>query len=217
MLILWNGISDMPKIKETTVFAYDELGEDAKERARAWYLEGYEPFDDPSFEDFERICEILGVTLRTAPVKLMGGGTRYDPVIYYSVSWSQGDGAAFEGSYSYTKGSVVKIKEYAPEDKELHRIAADLAEIQRRNFYQLYARIESGRYFNMSVDVCRQSSTYQEMSVDAEEAVTQAMRDLAHWLYVYLRTEYEWQTSEEQVAENIRCNEYEFTEEGRIA
>ena len=43
------------------------------------------------------------------------------------------------------------------------------------------------------------------------------MRDLAHWLYVYLRTEYEWQTSEEQVAENIRCNEYEFTEEGRIA
>ena len=207
----------MPHIKETTVFAYDELDCRAKERARAWYLDGFEPFDDPSFEDFERICKILGVTLRTAPVKLMGGGTRHEPVIYYTVSWSQGDGAAFEGSYSYAKGSVAKIKEYAPEDKELHRIAASLASVQRRNFYQLYARIESGRYFNMSVDVCRQSSTYQEMSVDAEETITQAMRDLADWLYRYLRTEYEWQTAREQVEENIRCNEYEFTEEGERA
>src|SRR3546814_12883100 len=77
----------------------------------------------------------------------MGGGTRQKPCIQFRGFWSQGDGASFEGRWHHAKGSVVKIKAYAPKDAELHDIAARLNAIQRRNFYQLYAIItQRGHY-----------------------------------------------------------------------
>jgi hypothetical protein len=211
----------MSRTVESTVYKYEELSDRAKDRARQWYREASEGDDletDYMFNDFERICSMLGVTLRQQPVKLCGGGTRYDPVIYYSGFYSQGDGACFEGSYEYAKGAVAAIKAYAPQDGELHRIAAELATIQRRNFYQLVAHTNHrGRYYHSSsmlADVARDSPTYQDMTEDAEDTVTQCMRDLADWLYTSLEKEYEYQNSDEMVAENIVANEYEFTAEG---
>ena len=71
----------MPAIIETTVYQFEELSDGAKEKARAWYREGACDHDwhDFIFEDFVMICTILGITLKTRPVKLMGGGTRSDP------------------------------------------------------------------------------------------------------------------------------------------
>jgi hypothetical protein len=37
------------------------------------------------------------------------------------------------------------------------------------------------------------------------------------WIYRQLEREYEWLMSDEQVDESIRINEYEFTEEGKLA
>ncbi len=71
----------MPEIIETTVYRLDELSDAAKDNARAWYREGgfdYEWYDSV-FEDFQRIAEILGICLKTRPVRLMGGGTRQEP------------------------------------------------------------------------------------------------------------------------------------------
>lgn len=53
----------MPEVIETTVYTFEELDERAQERARDWYREGipYEDWHEFVFEDFERICEILGV------------------------------------------------------------------------------------------------------------------------------------------------------------
>ncbi|HAY07899.1 MAG TPA: antitoxin of toxin-antitoxin stability system, partial [Hyphomonas sp.] len=50
---------------------------------------------------------------------------------------------------------------------------------------------------------------------DAEDIVVEAMRDLARWLYRQLEQEYECQTSDEVVDENIEANGYTFTEAGR--
>src|SRR3546814_2772659 len=50
--------------------------------------------------------------------------------------WNQGDGACFEGNYSYARGASAAIRRYAPKDVELQRIADALGAIQRRNFYQ---------------------------------------------------------------------------------
>ena len=44
---------------------------------------------------------ILGIRLKTTPVRLMGGGTRQKPCIWFSGFWSQGDGACFEGYFSH--------------------------------------------------------------------------------------------------------------------
>lgn len=211
----------MPEIIETTVYRLDELDGFAKERARAWYREGALDHDWYEFvyEDFETICGILGLDLKTSTVRLMGGGTRQKPRIYFSGFPSQGDGACFETYYSYEKGARKRIREHAPLDTELHRIADALQAIQRRNFYQIRAEASHrDRYcheYSIEISVERESPTYQDMTADADETVTEALRDLARWLHRQLEREYEYQTSDEVIDEAIAANEYTFTEAGR--
>lgn len=177
----------MPEVLEITVFRFEELSDDAKDRARAWYQEAGLDYDwyDAVYEDFERICEILGICLKTRAVRLYGGGTRQKPCIWFSGFWSQGDGACFEARYSYRKSAAAEIRAYAPMDTELHRIADALAAVQRRNFYQLQAvAAHRGRYYHeycMVISVERDSPTWQDMTADAEEIVIEALRDLADY------------------------------------
>ncbi|MCM0752675.1 antitoxin of toxin-antitoxin stability system [Brucella pseudogrignonensis] len=211
----------MPEIIETTVFRLPELSEAAKDKARAWYREGGFDYDwhDAVYEDFQGIAEILGVRFKTRTVRLMDGGSRQEPCIWFRGFWSQGDGASFECFYAYRKHASPEIRAYAPKDEALHRIADALQAIQRRNFYQLRAEANHrGHYYHeycMSISVERDSPNYQDMSSDAEEVVMEALRDLARWLYRQLEREYDYLASDEAVDETITANDYTFTEAGR--
>lgn len=211
----------MPEVLEITVFRFDELSDEAKDRARAWYRDGGFDYDwfDAIYEDFQRVAEILGIRFKTRTVRLMGGGTRQEPRIWFTGFWSQGDGAAFEGCYTYRKGAAAEIRAYAPMDAELHRIADALQQVQRRNFYRLTAEAtHRGRYYHeysMEIAVTRDSHASQDMIADVEEIVTEALRDLARWLYRQLEREYDYISSDEAVAEAIRANDYTFTEAGK--
>ena len=211
----------MPEVICTTVYRIDELSDAAKSKAKTWYRE-LGPQDDwwnAVYDDFERVCDILGVSLRAKPVRLLGGGTRQKPCIWFSGFWSQGDGACFEAGVRYGKGSVAEIKAYAPQDAELHRIAIAMQDLQRRNFYQITGNAtHRGRYYHeycMDIAVDRDSPTGQSLTDDAEAGVTEALRDLARWLYRQLQAEHDHLTSDEVVEESIANNEYTFTEAGR--
>ncbi len=85
------------RLVETPVYDFTELSDAAKDKARAWFRQTIDDdWWDSVYDDFEQICPILGVTLATTPVRLMGGGTRQKPCIWFSGFWSQGDGACFE-------------------------------------------------------------------------------------------------------------------------
>ena len=210
----------MPRIIETTVYTIDELSEAARERARAWYREtclDHEWYDFV-YEDFGTICGILGIALRTSPVRLHGGGTRDKPHLFFRGFASQGDGASFEGAYSYARGAAKGIRAHAPQDAELHRIAEELKAVQQRNFYALLATIrQRGNYcheYTMTIEVERDSPTWQPMTDGAEDTVIEAMRDLARWLYRQLRQEYEHLTSDDAIDETVAVNEFTFTAAG---
>ena len=210
----------MPQVIEITVYTIDELSDAAKEKARAWYREScldYEWYDFV-YEDFRTICGILGVTLATSPVRLHGGGTRDKPHLYFRGFWSQGDSASFEGSYSHAKGAAKAIRAHAPLDTELHRIADELQAVQRRNFHALHATIrQQGRYcheYTMQIEVERDSPTWQPPTDGAEDTVTEAMRDLARWLYRQLRQEYEHLTTDAAIDETLAANCFTFTAGG---
>ena len=191
----------MPQIIETTVYEFHELSDDAKEQARAWFREGVGDWDwhDSVYDDFEEICRIIGVELTTRPVPLMGGGTRRKPCIYFSGFCSQGDGACFDGTYTYVNGAARRIRDYAPNDAELHAIADRLFEIQRPNFFQLRADTRHrGHYYHaycMEISAWRDSPTRQDMTGEAEDTVTESLRDLARWLYRQLEREWDYMMS----------------------
>lgn len=208
---------------ETEVYKFDELSDRAKEKARDWYRQTALDYDwyDSVYEDAATCGNILGIDLNQKPVKLMGGGTRCDPAIYFSGFSSQGDGACFEGTYSYAKGAAKKIREHAPQDTELHRIADELQALQRRYFYSLEATMKHRGHYShshcMEFTVTAERDNLPPLTGDAEDALPELMRDFADWIYSQLEKEYEWLMSDEQVDESIRANEYEFEEDGSRA
>ena len=210
----------MSRVIEITVYTIDELSDAAKEAARAWYRESCLDYEwhDFVYDDFQTICGILGVTLRASPVPLYGGGTRDKPHLFWTGFWNQGDGASFEGSYSHARGAARAIRAHAPKDDELHRIADALQAVQRRNFWQIHGIIrQRGRYHHehtMAIEVERDSPTWQPPTDDAEDVVTEAMRDLARWLYRQLRAEYEHLTSDTAIDETLAANAWSFTAAG---
>lgn len=225
----------MPRTKETTVYQFDELSDRAKAKARDWYREGLESSDyaDHVIEDATRIGSIIGIEFKTHPVKLMGGTTRHDPSVYWSGFSSQGDGACFEATYSYQKGSVAKLAAEAPPgegddfkgNNTINQIAKGLADLQKAHGYKLMAYVSargnSSHSSSMTVDVYKgdtdleTSANPRDFAAGAE--VTQLLRDFADWIYQQLEAEYEYQTSDETVDEMIRANEYEFDEDGHRA
>ena len=121
---------------ETQAFAYEELNEEAKENAREWYKRGElnQDWHEYIYDDAKACAALLGINIDK---------------IYFSGFYSQGDGACFDGSYSYKKGALTAIKAYAPLDTTLHEIARELQAIQKPAFYRLCAEVEhSGRYYH---------------------------------------------------------------------
>lgn len=153
----------------------------------------------------ERLVQALALVDIRVPDHLIVGG-------------SQGDGACFEGRWHWQPATARIIRKYAPQEHELHRIADALQAVQKRNFWQLQAEIHRrGRYchpYSMDITVTRNSPTGQTMTTDAEAAVSEALRDLALWLYRQLENEHNRLTSDAPVDEALLINEYTFTEAG---
>lgn len=211
----------MSRIISTTVYTLDELSATAREKARTWYRE--QALNDDwyqfVFNDFRDTCSILGVEIRTYTVPLLSGGNRQLPAIWFSGFCHQGDGACFEGDYTWQPQAVYRLRERYPGGADLHRIADSLQAIQQHNDGQLRASIRHhGRYCHendMTITVERHSPSGQDMTADSEDAVTDAIRELARWLYGWLESDYEWRTSDVVTDQSIRTAQYTFTESGQ--
>ena len=78
--------------------------------------------------------------------------------------------------------------------------------------------VHRGRYYHeycMEISVVRDGPTSQDMTLDAENEVIEALRDLTRWLCRQLEREYDYQTSDEMIDEAILANGRTFTENGR--
>lgn len=208
------------------VFKYEELSDDAKARARDWWRQGRCGDADSLehvIEDAATCGALLGIDLRTRSVKLMGGGTRLEPCVYWSGFSSQGDGACFEGNWTAKDVGCIKLRQHAPDEKELHRIADALAQIASDYPDASASTKQSGHYSHSGcmqvvcdsgIDLDETDDNEARAEAFPEDDLIQLLRDFADWIYRSLEKEYEYQNADEQVAENIIANEYEFTSDG---
>ncbi len=213
----------MPKkrVTETTVCQFDELSDEAKEKAREWYRQGNcddSFWSDCTVDEAKEIGKLLGMDIDT---------------IYFSGFWSQGDGACFEGTWRAGDIKLDKLKEYAPQDKELHRIGEQLAELAVKYPDGHFRVTHRGHYSHSgctSFDVELPNDQENELEYDSpeykalqvelgkdEDSLIELARDYMNWIYRRLEADWEWQNADAQVDENIRANEYEFLESGERA
>jgi hypothetical protein len=168
------------KTIETKVYEYDELSKEAQEKAREWYSQGNDyPFLSGDMH------ETLETLLKDCKWKCE------DPKVYYSLSYSQGDGAMFEGTVHFT----YKKRKY-------------IANVRQSGHYYHY----NSKAFDIVTDNDDQEEIYSEdVRAYFNNNYVNMCEKLAKAGYKYI----EWEDAEENIAENIRANEYTFTEDGK--
>jgi len=187
----------MEIIETSVVCKFEELSESNQAQVIENYYDINTDYEwwECEFEDYKAIGEIFGINISN---------------IFFSGFSSQGDGACFDGEYSYNKQAIKKIKEYASTDTELHRIAKDLQTIQSRYFYGLTASVkQSGHYFHA---YCTNIEVYDNIHEEyyGGDEITRLLRDFMNWIYKSLEKQYWFLVSDEAVKETIECNEYDF-------
>ena len=204
----------MPTETTITLYTYDELSDEAKETAKHWWLDCRDETDYESvIDDFKRIAELMGVSFRTHPVKLMSGATRYDANIYWSLGYSQSDYAAFEGTMTYAKGMAKAVRDYAPQDATLHALADRIAALHARTFYKSAYVVTHHHYYGTQAEPSEFDWT--DGAHERAEEIKEIAKDLGQWLYDRLRDEDEYLRSDEQISEAMEANGYTFREDGR--
>ncbi len=209
----------------TNLYQFDELSDKAKDKARDWYREasaGDNFFAEAVTDDFKEVLKACGFSLNTR----RGSGD----ALYWSLGYSQSDGASFGASWQASAVDVAAMRadrpaEYTDADgkvrpcKSNQRTLAllDSFEALKLNYPGAYGSTDASSRGSYQVDTTASSDdesliegTLEELASDFEACC----RDLAHAYYQALREEHEYQNSDESIDENIRANEYEFTAEG---
>ncbi len=190
------------RVIEKTIYQFDELTDSAQENAREWYRRA---------GDGDAFWSESVIDMAKEAGKLIGFDV---DEIYWRGFSSQGDGACWTGSVTYSTGCAAAVARECPQDAEIQRIARAWGDLQRRNFYQIRGGVSANdQYMRTSADAYRAD----DREVIGEDDANQIVSEFADWIYRALEVEYDYQNADEQVDESIRCNEYEFDEDGNRA
>ena len=177
----------------TMVYSFNELSEEAQERALNAFRDVNVEFDwwDGAYDTICTAGKLLGLDI--------------DRIHFDTDSY-----CIFDADYEYVRGAVKAVKAEFPQNTDLHKIASELQALQKRHFYSLSCAVTKGRTTN------RYSCFRFGEDYECED-LGDIIDDFAHWARILLRDEYEYLTSDEAVKEIIIINEYEFTEDGELA
>jgi hypothetical protein len=197
----------MKTVTETrTVYTFAELSESAKESAITQYsIDLDDHWSECTIDDLKESANMLGIAADS---------------IYFSGFSYQGDGACFTGSYEYKKGALKTIKSEYPQWTELHQIAEQLQLIQKRAFYRLSVRVTHSGHYNhegcTSIEVFNDGDYLSEAMEDTGKDLSEALRDFMRLCYSSLEKSYNYEVSEENVAEMSAANEWTYLENGEM-
>jgi hypothetical protein len=159
-----------------------------------------------SLDDWKEKLENLGI---------------YKPEINFSGFWNQGDGASFTGSLG-SDGVLELLKE----KKVLKKFRYLVDNIRKGNLdiSVNFERVSHHYSHEMTCTTNIDWDIYGDLNYDLvssrsrelEEYLEEWRIDTCHEIYKDLNSEYDWQTSREQILAAFEANEYEFDEDGDI-
>ena len=200
-------------------YKFADLDEKVKDkvRDRVRYDDVEWDWWDAVYEDAVDMAKLLGITISTTTRKTANGKPVHNINIWFRGFSSQGDGAAFDGSYEFVSDAVARVvAETGGNDPELLRIAQELT------LMQLTQRLNGREPFQGGVsskrDCCIEASIYMwgedEIGEPDEEQFTDLMQAFADWIFNRLEDEYDHLTSDEYIDERLNDSEDEYDEDG---
>lgn len=202
-----------------TEFEFHELSPSAKERAIQEHAESlWDDWHSFVIEDWKAKLDTHGFT---------------NPKIYFSGFWSQGDGASFEADFCYAGDAALQWLEPC----DLERLTALKVKVRMDGCEPVPELVISGQitqgghychkytmaaHGDVHLDSCLNEirdecdDFIESLKSDPIDAILEHARDLADDIYSDLEKEYEYQTSEQNVAEMSKANDWRYDKEGNL-
>lgn len=165
--------------KTITLYTFDELPKEIQKKV----IERFQNSEEHYFlgeQMQEKIDELLKENNIVGDAKVM-----------YSLSYCQGDGAMFEGSFVWN-GYNIPVK-------------------QSGHYYH-YNSKSIGEITTIDGEEITDSKKYQDIENEFNALYVEICQKLAKWGYSCIESDLE----ESNIIENIKANEYTFTIDGRI-
>lgn len=210
-------VGQVGKCEDCREYTFEELSDEAKEKARQDYISSDYPYDDwwdGVYEDAARVAKILGLDITETRVE--AGKTREvitNICINFSGFWSQGDGASFAGRYSFNEKAVEEMRSYCS-DETLISLAERLTVMQvtqrLKSCELLSATItQYGNYNSMRHEI--HDWGIDEVGEPDEDDFVNIMDGFATWIYNTLEAEYDHLCSDECVDQYLTEEKFDST------
>lgn len=231
-------------IEEQTAYRYQDLNDHAKERARLWYVEhglSYDWWDDV-YEMAKEDGVELGFNIDD--INFSGFWSQGDGASWTGqvdiCAWLRAHApdtigvdaliALFHGGYIHKHMGVTRSNgHYCHENMmSFDYIEMDngVADPDEMDWVELQVEVHEGvgapvlkgmTYANIvTLNTSDENNPYKVTNIHRlEEDIEESARDYARHIYQRLQEEYDYLTSEQQVAEYFEINEFTFDEEGK--
>lgn len=178
------------KTVQTKIYQINELSEEAQEVAMSDWLDNGDIDLDYLIEDFKSELADYGFT--SVEIECSG-------------FWSQGDGASFTGFLNSVKDFLVKNRKHALA-KKIKNLDEVSMHVTRHNHQYSHER---------TVGVCLNDILDSDDSTELEKYLDAWVEDYSLDMYKRLQEEYEYETSDERIIENMEANDATFTANGK--
>lgn len=189
---------------EKSFYHYEDLCEEAKERAREWYAQ-------TSDDDFQFRAE-TEVDFLVLAGSVLGISFVEKEAIYSADSWNRNRCFfVVKGIYEYRKGWKRKIRnEFGGETlEELEKIGMRLQNAQKRAFYAITGCLYVSNFRNYV-----QGVELDDTTEEIQEEITEGIRDFCAFCTSRMVAILEYIESEGYITDQIIANEYTFNEDG---
>lgn len=178
------------------VFSFDELSKESQAKAieNLRDINVEDDWHDPDIDDMQSELEALGYN-----------GAK----IGYEGFWSQGDGAHFTATVDIAK--FLKTHKLISKFRKVYKESENCTITIKHN-----GRYEHEMCMYTDSEAYGMSEAVQDELVKLEEYILNEARDEARKIYKRLEKQYYALTSDEEVIETIKCNEYTFLENGTM-
>ena len=208
-------------MREITVklYQYDELSEEAKERAREWFLQDYPDYGwwEFIYDEADTLATNLGLIIKPHTSRNMRGESLVKPGFCFDLDRQQ---LIYQGYYDYDKTWKDKCQcEYG---KDVFKQDHDLSKFLRA-WEEKVLSLQKSAFYGITIDVdCRSYINTDVRNVYGREVTDIQVRQAEELIELFndyvldmLQKEYDYITSDAYVEETIDV--YEFTEDGTIA
>jgi hypothetical protein len=187
------------------VYKFDELSEDAKQKAIKKYYDinvDFEYWAQFELDENKKKLEEMGY---------------YDVKILYSGFGSQGDGACFEARVNVPKF----IRNHKKEDK-FPMLMADsdlifcVVKHSGHYYHENSTSVDTCSYFDSSSFSAAELEAVDKEIIELEKLIDLDRIQEGKRIYKELGNLYDHLTSHEAIIETLKANDYDFTEDGKI-